>query len=96
MCGPPPEEDQDGLGAGETVIQGTVLRGGAPVSGAYVRLLDHAGEFTGEVRTSSGGRFRFFAAPGEWTVQALAPGATGRAVVLAEAGEVTPISVLVD
>ncbi|MGH3392557.1 MAG: DUF1416 domain-containing protein [Actinomadura sp.] len=60
--------------AKEAVIQGTVVRGGAPVSGAYARLLDSTGEFTGEVVTSDEGIFRFFAAPGDWTVRVLAPG----------------------
>lgn len=55
------------------VIQGTVARAGIPVGGAYVRLLDASGEFTGEVPTSPTGQFRFFAAPGRWTVRTLAP-----------------------
>ncbi len=51
----------------ETVITGQVadrVRGGEPVAGAYVRLLDSTGEFTAEVVTSPAGQFRFFAAPG--------------------------------
>ncbi|MBB5870635.1 hypothetical protein F4553_004014 [Allocatelliglobosispora scoriae] len=56
----------------ETVISGTVLAAsGDPVAGAYVRLLDRTGEFTAEVVTSPAGRFRFFAAPGNWTLRAL-------------------------
>jgi hypothetical protein len=56
----------------ETVITG-VLRtaDGAPVGGGYVRLLDSSGEFTAEVVTSPEGLFRFFAAPGKWTLRAL-------------------------
>ena len=57
----------------EAVIQGQVLRGEEPVGGAYVRLLDSTGEFTAEVPTSATGHFRFFAAPGEWTLRTLAP-----------------------
>jgi uncharacterized GH25 family protein len=57
----------------EAVIQGRVLRSGEPVSNAYVRLLDSTGEFTAEVPTSATGHFRFFAAPGEWTLRTLAP-----------------------
>ena len=60
----------------EAVVQGIVLRGGEPVGGAYVRLLDASGEFTAEVPTSATGHFRFFAAPGSWTLRVLAPGAT--------------------
>ena len=37
----------------------------------YVRLLDATGEFTAEVVSSATGEFRFFAAPGTWTVRAL-------------------------
>ena len=57
----------------EAVIQGQVLRGEEPVGGAYVRLLDATGEFTAEVPTSATGHFRFFAAPGSWTLRTLAP-----------------------
>ena len=57
----------------EAVIQGRVLRGGNPVAGAYVRLLDSGGEFTAEVPTSATGHFRFFAGEGEWTLRTLAP-----------------------
>jgi len=71
----------------ETVIQGTVTRGEAPVAGAYVRLLDSSGEFTAEVQTSATGGYRFFAAPGDWTLRALAGGgAVGTGVVSAGVG----------
>src|SRR5215475_7984583 len=55
----------------ETVITGVVRAGDEPVAGAYVRLLDASGEFTAEVVTSAAGQFRFFAAPGTWTLRAL-------------------------
>ena len=56
----------------ETVITGVVTNAdGAAVGGAYVRLLDASGEFTAEVVTSPEGVFRFFAAPGKWTLRAL-------------------------
>ena len=56
----------------ETVITGRVVDGaGQTVGGAFVRLLDSAQEFTAEVVASAGGDFRFFAAPGTWTVRAL-------------------------
>ena len=73
----------------ETVIQGSVLKEGEPVGGAYVRLLDGSNEFTAEVVTSATGQFRFFAAPGSWTLLALAPGARGETAVSAEQGEIT-------
>jgi len=57
----------------ESVIQGVLIRDDAPVGNGYVRLLDGTGEFTAEVPTSATGQFRFFAAPGSWTLRALAP-----------------------
>jgi hypothetical protein len=59
--------------AKESVIQGVVTKADQPVGNAYVRLLDRTGEFTAEVPTSATGHFRFFAAPGEWTLRTLAP-----------------------
>ena len=78
----------------EAVVQGRVLRGGTPVAGAYVRLLDSSGEFTAEVPTSATGHFRFFAADGNWTLRTLAPGTetVDRAVVAAR-GSVKEIDV---
>ena len=58
----------------EAVVQGVVRRDDSPVGGAYVRLLDDQGEFTAEVPTSATGHFRFYAAPGSWTLRVLAPG----------------------
>ena len=56
----------------ETVITGIVRTAeGEAVSGAYVRLLDSTGEFTAEVVSSPQGVFRFFAAPGSWTLRVL-------------------------
>jgi hypothetical protein len=56
----------------ETVITGIVRNAdGEAVGGAYVRLLDSTGEFTAEVVSSPEGVFRFFAAPGSWTLRAL-------------------------
>ena len=80
----------------EAVVQGLVTRAGEPVGGAYVRLLDASGEFTAELPTSASGHFRFFAAPGTWTVRTLAPGAqpVDRTVV-ASKGEVADVEVTV-
>lgn len=77
----------------EAVIQGIVTRESQPVSGAYVRLLDGSGEFTAEVPTSATGQFRFFAAPGSWTLRTLAPGATVDRTVVAERGAVAEVAV---
>jgi hypothetical protein len=72
----------------EAVIQGRVLRGGNPVAGAYVRLLDSGGEFTAEVPTSATGHFRFFAVDGKWTLRTLVPGAKLDRSVVAARGRV--------
>jgi hypothetical protein len=61
----------------ETVLTGRVVAGGEPVAGAFVRLLDGTGEFTAEVVASAEGNFRFFAAPGTWTVRALSRAGNG-------------------
>jgi hypothetical protein len=81
--------------AKEAVIQGTVTKNGEPVGGAYVRLLDATGEFTAEVPTSATGQFRFFAAPGTWTLRTLAPGASVDRTVAAHLGEVAEVDVAV-
>jgi len=78
----------------EAVIQGVVRRGGVPVVG-YVRLLDGTGEFTAEVPTSATGEFRFFAAPGVWTVRALVPGGTADRTVTAAVGEISQVEVAI-
>lgn len=80
----------------EAVIQGTVVREDTAVSGAYARLLDATGEFTGEVVTSDEGVFRFFAAPGDWTVRVLAPGGVSiDSSVTAQTGEIANIKVAI-
>jgi hypothetical protein len=69
----------------ETVLTGQVLDGaGNPVAGAFVRLLDGSGEFTAEVVASGTGDFRFFAAPGKWTLRALSSTGNGEIVVSPE------------
>ena len=66
----------------ETVITGRVVDGsGQAVGGAFVRLLDSSDEFTAEVVASATGDFRFFAAPGTWTLRALSPAGNGDASV---------------
>lgn len=62
----------------ETVITGRVVDDtGHSVAGAFVRLLDSSQEFTAEVVASATGDFRFFAAPGTWTVRALSKSGRG-------------------
>jgi hypothetical protein len=78
--------------ATQAIIQGTVVQDGRPVSRAYVRLLDRTGEFAAEVPTGASGDFRFFAAPGPWTVRVLAAHATPvESTVSAAVGAVTEV-----
>jgi hypothetical protein len=81
--------------AKEAVIQGVVSRGGRPLAGAYVRLLDQGGEFTAEVPTGDDGGFRFFARSGQWTLRVLAPGASVDRPVAATRGEVAALAIVV-
>ena len=62
---------------GATITGRVVDRDGQAVGGSFVRLLDSSGEFTAEVVASATGDFRFFAAPGSWTLRALS--AAGKA-----------------
>jgi hypothetical protein len=78
----------------QTVIQGQIIRdgiddavpNGTPVANGHVRLLDATGEFTAEVPTNAEGQFRFFAAPGTWTLVVQAPGARVEKRVVASQG----------
>ena len=97
MCGAPVQTlDLQGIDvAKESIVQGTVVRDGNPVPGAYVRLLDSTGEFTAEVQTSATGAFRFFAAPGAWTLRTLVPGGAVDTAAKAVLGEVVEVTVSV-
>ena len=82
----------------QTIIQGVVLRdgddgvpNGTPVGNAHVRLLDRDGEFTAELPTNSQGQFRFFAAPGVWTLVVQAPGARVQQQLIAAQGRPTDL-----
>ncbi|MFP5069080.1 DUF1416 domain-containing protein [Pseudonocardia nantongensis] len=87
MCGAPDQSLTLPAGtdlAKETVLAGRVVAGGEPVGGAFVRLLDDTGEFTAEVVSSASGDFRFFAAPGTWTVRALSRSGNGQSDLVAD------------
>ncbi|HEY3877291.1 MAG TPA: DUF1416 domain-containing protein [Trebonia sp.] len=80
----------------EAVIEGQVLRAGAPVAKGYARLLGTGDEFVAEVPLGEDGGFRFFAAPGEWTLRVLAPGDVRlEQEVTADTGQVTKVEFLV-
>ncbi len=85
-----------GGASSEAIIEGRVSRGGSPAAVGYARLLNSDGEFVAEVPLGSDGGFRFFAAPGDWTVRVLAPGgATADAAVSADRGRVATLEVSV-
>ena len=83
----------------QTVIQGVILKegvddsvpNGVAVTNGHIRLLDASGEFTAEVPTNSDGQFRFFAAPGTWTLVAQAPGARVEQKLIAAQGTPTDL-----
>ena len=80
----------------EAIIEGQVLHGGAPVSPGYARLLGTGDEFVAEVPLGEDGGFRFFAAPGEWTLRVLAPGSVRvEQAVTADIGQITRVELLV-
>ena len=80
----------------EAIIEGQVLRGGAPLSTGYARLLGSGDEFVAEVPLGDDGGFRFFAAPGEWVLRVLAPGNVRlEQEVTADIGQITKVEFLV-
>jgi hypothetical protein len=73
-----------------------VTRGEAPISTGYARLLNSDGEFVAEVPLGDDGGFRFFAAPGSWTVRVLAPGGVSvDEVASAAQGEIAKLEVAI-
>jgi hypothetical protein len=80
----------------QAIVQGRVTKGGAPVQVGYARLLNSGGEFVAEVPLGEDGGFRFFAAPGDWTLRVLAPGGiTADRGVTAAIGEIRELQVAV-
>jgi hypothetical protein len=80
----------------QAIIEGQVLRDGAPLSPGYARLLGSGDEFVAEVPLGEDGGFRFFAAPGEWVLRILAPGGVRvEQAVSADIGQVTRAEFLV-
>jgi hypothetical protein len=80
----------------QAVVQGQVTRDGAAVQTGYARLLNEGGEFVAEVPLGADGGFRFFAAPGSWTVRVLAPGGVSvDRTVTADYGQISAVEVSV-
>jgi len=80
----------------QAVVEGKVTREGTAVSTGYARLLGTGDEFVAEVPLGADGGFRFFAAPGSWTLRVLAPGGVrAERAVQAAYGQVTTVNVTV-
>ena len=96
-CGAPAGGVSAPAAAGsQAVVEGKVTREGAAVSTGYARLLGTGDEFVAEVPLGSDGGFRFFAAPGSWTLRVLAPGGVrAERAVEADYGQVTTVNVAV-
>ena len=78
----------------QAIVEGQVLRDNAPLSTGYARLLGTGDEFVAEVPLGDDGGFRFFAAPGSWTLRVLAPGGLrAERSVQADYGQVTKVDV---
>jgi hypothetical protein len=94
-CGAPAGGAATPAGVGrQAVVQGHVTRDGAAVSPGYARLLNSGGDFVAEVPLGEDGGFRFFAAPGTWTVRVLAPGGlTAERSVTAGTGRLTAVEI---
>ena len=80
----------------QAVVEGRVTRDGAAVATGYARLLGTGDEFVAEVPLGDDGGFRFFAAPGPWTLRVLAPGGLrAERPVHADYGQVTTVDVTI-
>ena len=96
-CGAPTGGVGTAAAAGrQAVVEGKVTRGGAAVGTGYARLLGTGEEFVAEVPLGDDGGFRFFAAPGSWTLRVLAPGGLrAERPVQADYGRVTAVDVAI-
>ena len=96
-CGAPAGGVSAPASAGsQAVVEGKVTRDGAAVSPGYARLLGTGDEFVAEVPLGDDGGFRFFAAPGSWTLRVLAPGGLrAERPVQADYGRVTTVDVTI-
>ena len=80
----------------QAVVEGRVVHEGSPVATGYARLLGTGDEFVAEVPLGDDGGFRFFAAPGSWTLRVLAPGGLrAERSVQADYGQVTKVDVAI-
>ena len=85
-----------GTAGSQAIVQGRVTQNGSAVPTGYARLLNSGGDFVAEVPLGDDGGFRFFAAPGTWTLRVLAPGGVrAERAVSADIGKVTELEVAV-
>ena len=96
-CGAPAGGVTASAAAGsQAVVEGRVTRDGAAVATGYARLLGTGDEFVAEVPLGEDGGFRFFAAPGSWTLRVLVPGGLhAERSVEADYGQVTTVEVTI-
>ena len=96
-CGAPSGGVTTAAAAGsQAVVEGKVTLDGAAVSPGYARLLGTGDEFVAEVPLGDDGGFRFFGAPGPWTLRVLAPGGLrAERSVQADYGQVTRVDVTI-
>jgi hypothetical protein len=95
-CGAPAGGAAIPAAGNQAVVEGKVWHDGAPVATGYARLLGTGDEFVAEVPLGGDGGFRFFAAPGSWTLRVLAPGGLrAERRVTANYGQVTNADVTV-
>jgi hypothetical protein len=93
-CGAPAGGASAASAGDQAVVEGRVLHQGVAVGTGYARLLGTGDEFVAEVPLGDDGGFRFFAAPGSWTLRVLAPGGLrGEQVVSADYGQVTKVDI---
>ena len=96
-CGAPAGGVSAPAAAGsQAIVEGRVTRDGAAVATGYARLLGTGDEFVAEVPLGDDGGFRFFAAPGSWTLRVLAPGGLrAERPVQADYGHVATVDVTI-
>jgi hypothetical protein len=95
-CGAPAGGATATNAGSQAIVQGRVTQNGSAVATGYARLLNSGGDFVAEVPLGDDGGFRFFAAPGSWTLRVLAPGGVrAERTVSADVGRVTELEVAV-
>ena len=95
-CGAPAGGATATSAGSQAIVQGRVTQNGSALAAGYARLLNSGGDFVAEVPLGDDGGFRFFAAPGSWTLRVLAPGGVrAERTVSADVGQVTELEVAV-